>query len=129
MDKHEEDLRILSVCHYVMAAMVTGLLIVMSVYLIYGIFGIVGGLAENAAEFVFLGDLFLSIGMLSIFSLGTLASMLLYAGRCLNQKQWYGFCFVMAAVQCLFFPFGTIVGVMTIRVLCRPEVKAKFGRV
>ncbi len=128
MDKHEETLHILSVCHYVMAAMVAGLLIVMSVYLIYGIFGIVGGLAENASEMVFLGDMFLSLGMLSVFSLSILASTLLYTGRCLSQKRWYGFCFVMASIQCLLFPFGTFLGVMTIRALCRPEVKVKFGR-
>jgi hypothetical protein len=33
----------------------------------------------------------------------------------------------MAAVECLFIPFGTVLGVFTILVLQRPTVKAMFS--
>ena len=39
----------------------------------------------------------------------------------------YTFCFVMAALACAFFPFGTILGIFTIVVLVRPGVKEMFG--
>jgi len=35
----------------------------------------------------------------------------------------------MAGVECMFMPFGTVLGVFTIIVLMRPSVKEIFGRV
>jgi hypothetical protein len=35
-------------------------------------------------------------------------------------------CFVVAAIECIFMPFGTVLGVFTIIVLSRPSVKALF---
>ena len=32
----------------------------------------------------------------------------------------------MAAIECMFFPFGTVLGVLTIIVLIRPSVKPLF---
>jgi hypothetical protein len=34
---------------------------------------------------------------------------------------------VIAAVECIFFPFGTVLGVLTIIVLMRPSIKSLFG--
>jgi len=36
------------------------------------------------------------------------------------------FCLVMAGVECIFTPFGTVLGVLTIIVLVRPSVKELF---
>ena len=33
----------------------------------------------------------------------------------------------MAGIECMFTPFGTVLGVFTIIVLMRPEVKTMFG--
>jgi hypothetical protein len=48
------------------------------------------------------------------------------AGRFLARRVYYTFCFVMAALECIFVPFGTILGVFTIVVLQRPTVKEMF---
>ena len=37
------------------------------------------------------------------------------------------YCLVVAAVECIFMPFGTVLGVFTIIVLMRPGVKERFG--
>lgn len=44
------------------------------------------------------------------------------------KRKWYGLCFANAALTCLGFPLGTILGVLSIVVLCRPEAKAEFGK-
>jgi hypothetical protein len=36
------------------------------------------------------------------------------------------FCLVMAGIQCIFMPFGTVLGVFTIIVLMRNSVKEAF---
>jgi hypothetical protein len=44
----------------------------------------------------------------------------------LNRRLHYMFCLVMAGISCAFFPFGTVLGVFTIVVLSKPEVRAAF---
>ncbi len=48
------------------------------------------------------------------------------AGYFLALRKHYVFCFILAALDCMRFPFGTVVGVFTIIVLSRPSVKALF---
>ena len=58
----------------------------------------------------------------------TAAVLLAWSGRCLAQRRRYIFCMVMAAIACLFVPLGTVLGVFTIVVLAKPEVKATFDQ-
>src|SRR6266496_1341209 len=75
---------------------------------------IVGGLA---ALFSFFPLLYTTVGAICI----------LIAGRSLAKHTRYWFAFVMACIECLFIPFGTILGVFTIIVLSRESVKTLFG--
>ena len=54
------------------------------------------------------------------------AICVIVAGRFLARRVHYTFCLVVAAIACLFMPFGTVLGVLTIIVLMRPSVKALF---
>ncbi len=55
-----------------------------------------------------------------------LAGFIAAAGYYLSKRQHYTFCLVMAGVECIFIPFGTVLGIFTIIVLARPVVKALF---
>ena len=57
-----------------------------------------------------------------------LAALIAFAGRSLQQRTRYLYCLVMAGVECIFMPFGTVLGVFTIIVLMRDSVKPLFGR-
>jgi hypothetical protein len=54
------------------------------------------------------------------------AALVAYAGRCVSRTRHWTFVIVIAALSCAFFPFGTALGVFTILVLSKPEVKALF---
>ncbi len=43
-----------------------------------------------------------------------------------GEELHYTYCLVVAALECLFMPFGTILGVFTIVVLMRHPLKALF---
>src|SRR5438128_6559299 len=58
-----------------------------------------------------------------------MAVCILIAGRSLSRREGYSFALVIACIECLFIPFGTILGVFTIVVLSRESVKASFERV
>ena len=48
------------------------------------------------------------------------------AGRFLARRTHYMYCLIVAGIECLFTPFGTVLGVFTIVVLVQPAVKAIF---
>src|SRR5213078_1989596 len=73
------------------------------------------------------GWLFIALGFL-LFLLGiAMALCISIAGRCLSRRKCYTFALVIACLECLFIPFGTILGVFTIVALSRESVKALFA--
>jgi hypothetical protein len=70
--------------------------------------------------FAVLGSLFFLIGI-------AMAICILIAGRSLALRKRYSFPFVMACIECLLIPFGTILGVFTIVVLSRESVLGLFA--
>jgi hypothetical protein len=66
-----------------------------------------------------LGALFFLAGV-------TMAICILIAGRCLSRRKAYSFALVVACIECLFIPFGTILGVFTIVALSRESVRTLF---
>ena len=77
----------------------------------------------------FLGWIFAALGSV-LFAIGiTMAICVLIAGRSLPLRRRYSFALVIACIECLFVPFGTILGVFTIVALSRESVKALFERV
>ena len=87
------------------------------------IFGQIGG-EDPAADLI--GLLFVVIAGVIILTGWTFAVLILLSGRNLARRRRHTFCLVIAAVECLFMPFGTVLGVFTIVVLMRDSVKALF---
>jgi len=64
---------------------------------------------------------------MQVLIFGVLAISCGVAGRKLSTHSSYTFCLVVAGLECLWMPLGTVLGVFTIIVLIRPSVKAIFG--
>jgi hypothetical protein len=77
----------------------------------------------------FLGWIFAVLGSV-LFVIGIAMTIcILIAGRSLALRQHYSFALVIAGIECLFVPFGTILGVFTIVALSRESVRALFSNV
>lgn len=74
----------------------------------------------------FAGWFFIGIGTFIILFGLSLAVLMILTGRYLGQQRKYTFCFVMACVECINVPLGTVLGVLTLMALNRPEVKDMF---
>jgi hypothetical protein len=132
MNQDAEHLRLLSIFHYIVA----GLAALFSLFpLLYTTVGVIfifvarQGTPKPGEELPpeFIGWIFAVIGSL-LFLLGiAIAICILIAGGSLAKRTRYWFAFVMACIECLFLPFGTILGVFTIIVLSRESVKELFG--
>jgi len=132
MNQDKEHLRLLAIFHRVVA----GLAALFSFFpLLYTTIGAIFIFAarhgtpkpgeEPPPEFI--GWILAIVGSL-LFLLGiAIAICILIAGRSLAKRTRYWFALVVACIECLFIPFGTILGVFTIIVLSRESVKALFS--
>jgi phosphoglycerol transferase MdoB-like AlkP superfamily enzyme len=130
LNPDQEHLRLLAIFHYVLAG-ITGLFSLFPVFhLLMGL-----ALALRPDQFGFNGPLppawfgwlFVVFAAAMILMGLTLAGLVLFTARCLSQRRRHLFCLVMAGVECIFVPIGTVLGVFTLIVLVRPTVKELFA--
>lgn len=132
MKEDLEHLRLLAIFHSVVAALAGLFALFPTLHLAIGLAAVTGRLSNGRS-----GDLlpalfgWFFIGFAAAWmTVGFLfAGCVLYAGRCLARRRRYQYCLVLGCVECMFMPFGTVLGVFTVLVLQRPSVKDLFGQV
>ena len=132
MNPDREHLRLLAIFHYVVAGLAALFPFFPLLYTTVGaifIFAARHGTAKPGEELPpeFLGWIFAVVGLFLFFLGIAMAICILLAGRCLSRNKHYTFALVMACIECLFIPFGTILGVFTIVVLSRESVRELFS--
>jgi hypothetical protein len=133
MDRDTEQLNLLAIFHYVVAGLAGLFSFFPLIYTAVGvilIFAARNGSAKPGEELPpeFLGWIFAVLGSL-LFVIGlVMAICIVIAGRSLALRRRYTLALVIACIECLFLPFGTILGVFTIVALSRESVKALFER-
>lgn len=129
MNQDQEHLRLLSMFHYVVAAMAFLFASVFIVHVVIGAFVLgapqkLAGAGEPPPGFI--GWLFMGMGSAVVLTGWAYAGAMVVAGRSLARRRRYSFCLAMAAVSCALAPVGTVLGVFTLLVLLRPSVKPLF---
>ena len=128
MNDDLQHLQLLSIFHYVVGGLI-GLFacfpiihFTLGILMVSGALDGGGGQAPPAAFgwfFVVMPALMIAVGW-------SVAVLVLIAGRFLGRRTQHLYCLVVAGIECLFMPFGTILGVFTLIVLLRPSVKMLF---
>jgi fumarate reductase subunit D len=125
-DDDVEQLRLLSVFHYVVAGIMALVALFPTLYLVLGVLMAFGRLAPEDDGSRIVGWLMATCGSFFMIAGLSFAATIAVAGRSLAQHRRYTFCLVVAALLCLFVPFGTLLGIFTIIVLVRSSVRARF---
>ncbi len=129
MNDDLQHLKLLSIFHYVVGGL-SGLFACFPIiHLIIGIICVVApGTMESSGNPMpaLFGWFFIIFAGCFILAGWALAICLIMTGKYLSQRKHYMFCLVMAGIECIFMPFGTVLGVFTIIVLIRPSVKTIF---
>jgi len=129
MNQDEQHLQILSIFHYVVGGL-SGLFACFPlIHFVVGIGIVISSLTEKSGAGgppLFLGLFFVIFAGSFIFFGWAFAICVILTGRFISQRKNYMFCLVMAGVECIFTPFGTVLGVFTIITLVRPSVKDTF---
>ena len=128
MSQDSEHLKLLAIFHYVVAGMTALFACIPFLHFFMGLALTTGAFPDTGPEAQTVGIFIMVFAGLFIVAGWTLAAFIAFAGRSLQKRTRYIYCLVMAGVECIFMPFGTVLGVFTIIVLMRDSVKELFGR-
>jgi hypothetical protein len=127
----QEHLRLLAIFHYVVGSITAFFALLPLIHLGFGIAMLVAphSFGSEAATQPpgFIGWIFAAMGAVFFLCGQALAICMIVSGRFLQRKARYMFVFVMACIECILMPFGTVLGVFTIIVLSRESVKRLFS--
>ena len=130
MDEDLKQLNLLSKLHYVMGGLIALFSCIPFAHVAIGFAILTGKLPASHGGTpppAFIGLLFLVLGAIFILLGWGTAFCVVLAGRKLGQCKNWTFCLVVAGIQCMMVPFGTLLGVFTILALTKDSVKQIFA--
>ena len=130
--RDNEHLKLLAIFHYVVGGLSFLGTLGGVFYMLAGFFFFqnAAAISHTAASTppVEIGWLFAFVGAVIALLCAAIGVCLIIAGRSLTARRNRTFCMVVAGINCLHFPLGTLLGVFTFIVLMRPSVAAQFER-
>ena len=129
----EEHLRLLTIGHYITGGFY---ILFASIFIIHFVLILVAALNPEffgspsepqkgpPDSFMYIVAIFFGLFILAGWTFGGLT---IYAGRCIKRRVRRTLTFVIACLNTLALPFGTVLGVFTLLVLARPGVKRLYG--
>ena len=124
-------LDLLSFFHYILGGITALFSCMPFMHVFMGVAMVSGKLFKgqgDAAPPEIFGWFFIVMGCIFIILGWCLALSMLIAGRMLKKRKYRIFCMVIAGVECMFMPFGTILGVFTIIALNKDSMKEIFAQ-
>jgi hypothetical protein len=127
MNQDLEHLRLLSIFHYVVAGLVALFACIPFLHLFMG-FAMIHHWGDwgPSPPPMFVGWMLIAFAAFFISCGWALAICIALSGKFLAERRHHTYCIVIAALSCLFAPFGTVLGVFTLLVLLRDSVKRLF---
>jgi hypothetical protein len=130
----EEHLKLLSIGYIISAAITAFFSLFGLMYVFIGLMFALTTTMTNTSQKTgappppAVGWFFVGFGMVIFTLMITIAILKFRAGRCIKRRRSRTYCMVIAAISCLFIPYGTFLGVCTFIVLGRNSVKALFDK-
>ncbi|MBU1700355.1 MAG: hypothetical protein KJ970_11905 [Candidatus Eisenbacteria bacterium] len=124
-----KNLDLLSTFHYVAGGITALLSLVPIIHLVLGIIMMSGDLFESSdgsspppvlgLAIVILATIFIVFGL-------ALSVCMIIVGKKLKVRESRIFCMIIAGIECVLMPYGTVLGVFTLMTLSKDPVKAVF---
>ncbi len=125
-----EHLKLLAIAHYIYGVLQGLISCVLIFHFGLGLLMIIaphvfGGNHQQAPP-AWAGLLMSGFAGLIMFLGWLFAALTIYSGICIKRRQYRIYSLIIAALNCLSFPFGTALGVFTFIVLLRDSVKQLY---
>lgn len=130
IDQDSQHLKLLSIFHYIVGGLSGLFSLIPLIHVIMGLAMLMpaAGFSDQSGNPPppFLGWLFIIVGGLCVIIGLATSTVITLSGRFITRRTHYLYSFVVACVECIFVPFGTILGIFSIIVLSRPSVKEQY---
>lgn len=127
MTDDERNLDLLALFHYVVGGLNALFSCVFLIHVGIGVAILSGALDGKGAPPRFFGWLFVVLPALLVVAGWTLSVLIIAAGRKLKRRKSHTFCLVVAGLECLLVPLGTVLGVITLVVLTKDSARQAFA--
>lgn len=131
INQDNDHLKLLSIFYYVVAGLEAMFAFFPLIHFFVGLFMVLAPekLSTSGNEPPeFIGWFFIIFASVIIVFGLFMAALTALTGYYLSKRKYYLFCLVMAGIECVFFPFGTVLGVFALIVLMRDSVKDQFSK-
>ena len=131
---NNEDIRhldLLSMFHYIFGGITALFSCLPIIHVIIGLSMVSGKLFEEGNGFAppaFIGWIFVIIGTVFIVLGLSIAVCMIIAGGKLKRRKNRVFCMVIAGIECIFMPLGTVLGVFTLITLNKESIREIFAQ-
>lgn len=126
MTDDDRNIDLLAIFHYVVGGLTALFSCLFLLHVAMGITMLCGTFDGKDAPPKVFAWLFILFPSIFILIGWTLAGFIISAGRKLKRRVAWTFCLVVAGIECVLMPFGTVLGVFTILVLMKDSVKQMF---
>jgi len=127
MTQDEQHLDLLATFHYIVGGLTALFSCMFFIHVGIGIAMLNGAFDMKNPPPRFFAWLFIIVPSVFIVMGWILSGFMIAAGRRLKRRAAYAFCLVIAGIECILMPFGTVLGVFTIVTLSKEPVKRLFG--
>jgi len=123
----KQQVNLLAIFHYVLGGISALVSCIALIHITLGILIVSGAMSGGrGGPPKALGLIFIIIPGLLMLCGWTLAVCMIVAGRRLARFRSRTYCLVIAGIECLMMPLGTVLGIFTIIVLMRDSVRQLF---
>jgi hypothetical protein len=126
MDQDKQNLDLLGIFHFVLGGMTCLFSNFFLIYVFMGLMLVREPFKGKSGPPDGFGWMFVAIGSVLVLLGWALGVLMLVAGRNLRRHTLRTFCLVIAGLECMITPLGTVLGVFTIITLMKESVVARF---
>jgi len=128
-----KQLDLLSIFHYVVGGIMAFFSCMPFMHVFMGLAMVSGKFFENSegcssSPDAAFGWIFVIMGSIFILFGWAISICIMIAGRKLKRRSNRMFCMVVAGIECMFMPFGTVLGVFTLIALNKESIKEIFAQ-
>lgn len=126
MNELEKNLDLLSLFHFILGGFTILFACLPLIHVGVGVALLTGAFNSSPPPPAIIGWVFVVMGSLIVLGGWAIGGAMIAAGRMLKRRKSRTACIVIAALECLLMPFGTILGILTICLLTREPAQALF---
>jgi len=126
MNETEKQLDLLGLFHFILGGLTALFACLPLIHVGVGAALLLGAFDSGEAAPRFVGWIFVLMGSLFVLGGWALAAAMIAAGRMLRRRKSRTACQVIAALECLLMPLGTLLGVFTLMALSQDRAQELF---